>query len=119
MATGEPEIQQAPACKTGISERTFSASFGYSSPRTGEHEIDAPAAALRTHQQPDPIAHRQIGAVASNLFGRVGLDPMPAIAAPNNQPHLRSGRAAERCRRTGVGFHRADPNIVVQWYSDH
>ena len=48
--------------------------LGHSSPRTGEHEIDAPAAALRAHQPLDPIAHRQIGAVASNLFGRVGLE---------------------------------------------
>ena len=79
------------ANNTGVSERTCSASIGYSSPRTGEHEIDAPAAALRAHQPPDPIAHRQIGAVASDLFGRVGLDPMPAIAAPNNQPYLRGG----------------------------
>jgi len=65
------------------------ASEGYSC--TGEHEIDAPAAALRTNQSPDPIAYRQIGTVTSNLLGRVGLDLMPAIAAPDNQPHLRGG----------------------------
>ena len=79
------------ANKTGVSERTFSASFEYSSPRTGEHEIDAPAAALRAHQPPDPIAHRQIGAVASNLVSGVELNLVSAVPAPDNQLYLRGG----------------------------
>jgi hypothetical protein len=64
---------------------------GHSSPRTSEHEIDAPAAALRAHQPLYPIAHRQIGAIASSLFGRVRLDLMSAIAASDNQLYLRCG----------------------------
>ena len=100
-----PKYTKDVANKTGVSGRTFSASFGYSSPRTGEHEIDAPAAALRAFEPLDPIDHRQLGAVAGGVLGRVGLNLVLAIAAPHDHPGLGRGRTAERCRRAAVRFH--------------
>jgi hypothetical protein len=53
-------------------------------PRPGQHEIDAAAAALRAFEPLDPIDHRQLGAVARGVLGRVGLDPMLALAASHD-----------------------------------
>jgi len=78
------------------------------SPRTGEHEIDLRAAALRADKALDQRAHRQIGAVASRLLGGVGLELVLAISAPDNQSCLRRSRTAERSLWPGVGLHRAD-----------
>ena len=44
-------------------------------------EIDASAAAPRALEPPDPIDHRQMCAVAILQVGRIGLNPMLALAA--------------------------------------
>jgi hypothetical protein len=45
------------------------------------------------------------GAVPLGHFGRVGLDLMAAILAPNDQADAGGGSVAERHRRAGLGFH--------------
>ena len=90
----------------GSATMTTTAVRRSSSPSTGEYEIDLLAGALRAFEPPDPIAHRQICVVASSVLGRVGLDLMLAIAAPDNKPCLRRGCATERCWRPGVPVHR-------------
>jgi hypothetical protein len=52
--------------------------------------------------------HGRFGAVPSSHLGRVGLDLMPAILAPNDQPDLGGGSIAERHRRTGIGFYHSN-----------
>jgi hypothetical protein len=51
-----------------------------------------------------PIENRGRGAVTSGHLGRIGLDLMPALLAPNDQPGAGSGSVAERHRWAGVGF---------------
>jgi hypothetical protein len=72
----------------------------------GDDEIDLPAAALATHQPLVPVGDGRLGAVALGQRGRVGLDLVPAIAAPHDEPHMGRGGAAERRRRPGVAVHR-------------
>lgn len=70
-------------------------------PRTADHEIDVPTAAARAHQPFLPIEKRQVGTIASDLFGYIGLDPMPARLAPDDQVEIRLQGATERCRPAG------------------
>jgi hypothetical protein len=63
------------------------------------------AAALGADQPLSPIGHSRFGAVPLGHLGRVGLDLMPAILAPNDQPDACGGSVAERHRRAGLGFH--------------
>jgi hypothetical protein len=53
-----------------------------------------------------PIDDRSLGAVAFGLLGGIGLDLMAAIPALYDQANAGRGRAAERRRRTRLGFHR-------------
>jgi len=76
-------------------------------PRPGQHEIDLLAAALRAFELPGPIAQRQFTAVASSVLGRVGVELVLAVAAPDDQPSLcHHRRAAERSRRPAIPVHR-------------
>jgi hypothetical protein len=54
-----------------------------------------------------PIANGGVGAVTLSHCGWIGLDPMSASSAPYDYPCARRGSAAERSRRSGVGFHQA------------
>jgi hypothetical protein len=67
--------------------------------------IDLTAAALGADQPLSPIGHRRFGAVSLGHFGRVGLNLVAAILAPNDQPDAGGGCIAERHRRAGLGFH--------------
>jgi hypothetical protein len=55
-----------------------------SSPLPAYHKIDISAAAFCAPQPRSPIRQRQLGAVAGDLFGNVGLDLVPTRLAPNN-----------------------------------
>jgi hypothetical protein len=72
---------------------------------SGQHHVDLPTAALRTHQPLAPIEHGRFGAVPGGHLDGVGLDLVPAFLAPYNQPHAGRCRGAERHRRTAIGFH--------------
>jgi hypothetical protein len=69
------------------------------------------AAALRADQPLSPIGHRRFGAVSLGHFGGIGLDLVPAILAPNDQPDACGGSVAER-RRAGLGFHLMAPGLM-------
>jgi hypothetical protein len=53
--------------------------------RAGDDEIDLPTAALTADEPLMPVRDRQIGAIVQRHRGRVGLDLIPAIAAPDDQ----------------------------------
>jgi hypothetical protein len=65
-------------------------------------EIDAPATALGAHQPRVPIGDGHLRAVALGHLDRVGLDLVPAIGAPDDQPHISRSSVAERHRRAAV-----------------
>src|SRR3954467_13069837 len=73
------------------------------SSRTADHEVGVPAPAARAHEPLLPIEKRQVGAVASDLLGHVGLDLMGARLAPDNQRQMRPRGGAER-RRAAYGL---------------
>ena len=85
----------------------------YSAPSAGQHEVDAAAAALRTFEPPDPVDHRQLGAVASGVLRRGRLDPMLAIAAPDDEARLGGRRVAERRQRARFGFHDGSTSVAA------
>jgi len=45
------------------------------------------------------------GAGTGSHLGGIGLNLMPAILAPDDQPDAGGGSVAERHRRAGLGFH--------------
>lgn len=51
-----------------------------------------------------PFGNRGLSAVSLCLLGRIGLDLMAAISAPNDEANLGTGSVAERHRRTRLGF---------------
>jgi hypothetical protein len=63
------------------------------SPRSGYDHIDLAAAALGADQPLAPIGHSSFGAVLLGHLGRVGLDLVPAILAPHDQPDARAAAA--------------------------
>jgi hypothetical protein len=67
--------------------------------------IDLTAAAAGADQPLSPIGHLRCRAVPLGHLGGVGLDLMPAIFAPNDQPDAGGGSIAERHRRAYFGFH--------------
>jgi hypothetical protein len=75
------------------------------SPRSAYDHIDLTAAALGADQPGAPIEHRRCRAVPLGHLGRVGLNLMPAILAPDDQPDAGGGSVAERHRRAVLGFH--------------
>ena len=77
-----------------------------SASRASANEIDPPAAALAADKPLVLVGDAHLGAVAFRHFGRVGLDLVPAIAAPHDQADLGRGGVAERHRRAAVGAHR-------------
>ena len=56
-------------------------------PLAGDDEIDPPAVALAADEPLVPVRDRHLGAVARRHLVRIGLDLVPAIAAPYDQPH--------------------------------
>jgi hypothetical protein len=91
------------ACPRGSGGRgaEYPSGFGPS-----DDEIDLAAAALAAHQPLVPVRDGHLGAVTLGHCGRVGLDLVPAIAAPHDQVGAGSGGAAECRRRPGVAVHR-------------
>jgi hypothetical protein len=73
--------------------------------RSAYDHVDLTAAALGADQPLSPIRHGGFGAAPLGHFGRVGLNLMRAILAPDNQPDAGGGSIAERHRRAGLGFH--------------
>jgi hypothetical protein len=63
--------------------------------------VDLTAAALGADQPLAPIGHGRFGAVLLGHLGRVGLNLMAAILAPNDQPDACGGSVAERHWRAG------------------
>jgi hypothetical protein len=51
---------------------------------TANDEIDVLSPAPRADQPCGPFLQRQLGAVALDLLGNIGLDLMPARLAPND-----------------------------------
>jgi hypothetical protein len=78
------------------------------------------AAALGADQPLSPIGHSRFGAVPLGHLGRIGLNLMAAILAPNDQPDAGAGGTTQRHRRAGLGLQvsaldylwRADTNPV-------
>jgi hypothetical protein len=62
--------------------------------RTGRTQA-APANPGRSSRRSVPLYH----------FGGIGLDLVPAIETPDDQPHLGRCGVAEGHRRAGLGFH--------------
>jgi hypothetical protein len=71
----------------------------------GQHEIDAARIALRADKPLGPIQNRGFGVVAAGVLGRVGLDLMPVVFAPDDEPDMGAGRRAQRHRRPAVALH--------------
>jgi len=55
-----------------------------SAPPSANHEINISAAAFGAPQPRGPFRQTEIGAVAGDLLGNIGLDLMPACLAPND-----------------------------------
>jgi hypothetical protein len=55
-----------------------------------------------------PIEDGHFGAVRSGHLGGIGLNLMPTILAPNDEPELGSGGATQRHRWAGLGFREVD-----------
>jgi hypothetical protein len=60
-----------------------------------------------------PIDDRRLGTVPLGLLSGVGLDLMAAISAPYDQTNAGRRRAAQRRRRTELGFHPRRLRAVV------
>jgi hypothetical protein len=71
-----------------------------------DHEIDLAATALAADEPLVPVGDGQLGTVARCHRGGVGLDLVPAIAAPDDQPDAGSRGAAQCQRRAGVRLQR-------------
>ena len=64
------------------------------------------AGALFSAVRPSDVgAAWRFGAVSLGHLGRVGLDLMLTVLAPNDQPDAGGGSVAERHWRAGFGFH--------------
>ena len=72
-------------------------------------KIDLASAAGGAAQPSSPINHGHRLAAALDQLGKVGIDPLAATLAPNEQPHLRGKRLAEGQR------HR----LVIASIADH
>jgi hypothetical protein len=57
-------------------------------------------------------------AIGDSHLCQIGLDLMPAILAPYDQPDAGSGRTPERHRRAGVGFRRGSLPSEVEMAPD-
>jgi hypothetical protein len=62
-------------------------------------------AAARAHKPTAPLEHARLGAVAGGHLGRIGLDPVAALAAPHDEANASRGGAAERHWWAKLGFH--------------
>jgi hypothetical protein len=76
------------------------------------HHVGLPAAAAGTDEPLAPIEHGRFGTIPSSHLGGIGLDLMPAILAPHDQPDLGGGSIAERHRRAGRGFHLMEAGLM-------
>jgi hypothetical protein len=100
----EPPLRRDPADGLGGSTDRLAPvrDLGQRSPlsplRPGYDHIDFAAAAFGADQPLAPIDHGRFGAVASSHLGGVGLNPMLAFLAPNDQLHAGGGSVAERYR---------------------
>ena len=83
--------------------------------RSGYDHVDLPAAALGAEQPLSPIGHSRFGAVPLGHFGGVGLDLMPAILAPDDQPDAGGGSVAERQRGHNHLRESAPARSVRSW----
>src|SRR6516164_5571576 len=72
--------------------------------RSGHHQVDIVAAAVRAHQPLSPIENDGLGAVPLGDLRRVGLGPVTARLAPDYEPYTGRSRVAERHRRTQRRF---------------
>jgi hypothetical protein len=69
---------------------------------SGDNRIDELLPSLRPEAWPRvPIPDEDLGTVAIRDIGEVGLIPMAAIEAPEDQAHASRGGVAERHRRAG------------------
>jgi hypothetical protein len=64
--------------------------------RPGYDHIDLSAAAVGADEPSAPIEDRRCRAVLLGHLAGVGLDLVPTVLAPNDEPDLRSGRTAKR-----------------------
>jgi len=52
-----------------------------------------------------PIENRRLGTVPPRHVGGIGLSPISAFEAPDDEPNTGSRRAPECHRRAGLRFH--------------
>ena len=71
----------------------------------GDYHVDRSTPASRAHEPILPIENAGSRAILSRHLDGVGLDPVPARLAPNDQPHARRSGVAQRHRRSGMRFH--------------
>ena len=74
-------------------------------PLARSHEIDLTAATSRAHKPRVPLEDARLATVASGELGRVRLHSVLAPPAPYDEADAGRGRAAERHRWAGLGFH--------------
>jgi hypothetical protein len=63
---------------------------------SAHHHINPPAPAPRANKPGVPIRGGHLRAIALGHRGRVGLDLVAAIEAPDDQPHMRRSGVAKR-----------------------
>lgn|SRR5271165_360558 len=69
------------------------------------YHVDLTAAAPGADQLSAPVENSDLGAVAACMITGVGLDLMPAISAPDDQPHAGRSGVAQRHRRAELRLH--------------
>jgi hypothetical protein len=82
-----------------------------SSLRPRHHEVGLPAAALAADEPLVPVRDGQIVAVALCHLGGVGLDLVPALAAPHDQTNASRRRGSQCHRWASVSVHRRRPHL--------
>jgi hypothetical protein len=84
----------------------FTAQNGLLCDGSANDYIDPSAPTLAAQKPGVPVRDAHLGTLARSHLGRVGLDLVPAIEAPHDQPHVRQCGVAERHGWAVVPVHR-------------
>jgi hypothetical protein len=80
---------------------------------SAHHHVDVAAMALRAYQPLAPVRHCRFGTVSLGHFGRIRLDFVAAIFAPNDQLEMGRCGAAERRWRARLLSRSPLPSFCV------